>query len=259
VILTSTKKILRTLTNAVVLSAAVLPGCAHFGVAPGMTLRVQTAKVTSVIVDISQAGAFVGSSWTNEMTPGIVKHTPDAFAKYGIKADVLTLTNEGSIRELPRNSYVLVLSAKSHTYNSKVGNNYFFEVTFLSPQGAKLWHSTAGYLASPFMNYDESARYFSEMLAKHLNDAGMFSGNGDADDAKPSPTRLSKEAQIALEQYKTKPYPRAFVVEDGGHFFSAHGTLNNDRATPYVIAFKKCTDAGYTTCHLVAADDEVFD
>jgi hypothetical protein len=218
-------------------------------------LRTQTAKVSSIVVDISEAGQLVGPSWTKDIAPSIVKHAPAAFEKYGIQADVFTTTDEAVLRPSPpsRASYVVSVKAKDRYFNSRVGTTYGFDVTFLSPQGVKLWHGSAAFQGTPLRDYDATGQRFVERLAERLHAAGMFGGTGAEP---PKPFQLSDKGQTALRELQARRNPKAFVVEDGGHWFWAYGRGDG---TPRERTMKACTEAGYTSCRPLVLDDEVFD
>jgi hypothetical protein len=236
-------------------------GCSNFGVAPGVVVRADHPAITDLLVDVSKAdGLYARADWQTEFLPSLVKNAPGVFSKYNVRADVLTIANEAAARpsSIAGRAHRLTVTAKD--MYTGYGTAYGFTVTLYSPDGVKLWQSTAGFAGSPFRNQSEAAVMLLNNLAEKLQQAGMFSAKGDVGTSQLTAAHskeLTGKSLEAFEAFKFKPYPRAFVIEDGGHFFMEWGQHGNDSA-PAVRALEKCVHAGYKSCRVFAADNQVL-
>jgi len=237
----------------------LLQACNSIGVR-GTALRVPTDQVSNVVLDISQAGSLMGPFWNSDLAPAIATQAPAAFGKYGVKTDTYTLVNEAKTRPTPQsqNTYLLLVTANSR-YSGSSGTLYDMNITFLNPQGVKLWAGRSGFAWNPVRDYNETAKTFVEKLAQQLNDAGMFRGNSAAAALSTTPFEYSAAARAALDDYKFKPYPKAFVVEDGGRWITVFGRAIGNEGTPSERALKACTDAGFKGCRVLAVDNTIYE
>ena len=250
--------VLRMLACVLLMVTPLLQGCNAFGV-HGTALRAPAGHVENVVVDISAAGGLMGPFWKNDLEPAITDHTPAAFAKYGVKARTDTLANEESTRPASerRETYIVRISAKDR-WSGSSGTIYGLNVVLLSPQGVQLWAGTAGFAWNPVRDYDKSAQAFVENIAEQLNNSGMFSGTATVAASGPSKSGLSAGALAALEIYKSAPTPKAFVVEDGGHWVSVNDHGGKNATSPADRALAACAQAGFTGCRVVAVDNTVY-
>lgn len=245
------------LASLLVLFAA---GCSNFGVAPGVVIRADHPAVTDLLIDVSKAdGLYLSSDWQTDFLPSLVKNAPGVFSKYNVRANVVTMSNEAAARPSPRpeGAHVMTITAKDRY--TGYGTAYGFTVTLYSPEGVKLWQSTAGFAGSPFRDQSEAAVMLLNNLAQKLDQAGMFASKGDfsALQSRARPKELTGRSLEAFEAFKYKPYPRAFVVEESGHFFMEWGQQGRE-SPPAVRALEQCTRAGYKSCRVLATDGQVF-
>jgi hypothetical protein len=264
--------IVRTLVLLVALGTVLLTGCTEPKVR-GTLLRQPSSRIERLIIDTSMAyspNSPATNLWATVMRGGFGESAPQVFATYGVQAILANLDGEARTLVHSPRDYILVVSFKSGFYGS-TGNGAFFTLNLNDAFGHIVWTGNTFVSGSGNILTKNLGEVVANNIAKALalNELIAVSGSIDATSASAAsapglPAKLSPRSpltaqqQSAFDNFKSMDQPKAFVIGDGGVFFTASGKSPAE-PPPGLRALKACEDSKSTNCRVFSDGFRVLD
>lgn len=266
----------------------LLSACVHSGVATGTKLVARDTKVDQLAViyetpHFDEARGYnTAASWATqhwgELRPLLKEQTGPVMGRFAVKAHVYDEPPpHGTL--VVSEPFVLVVRITSASYTSRTGYGLLLNLALQDGRTREvIWTSSGNMSGGIVGKYDaEFAASFVEKIGTSLSKAGLLgaglasqgatvpeasasatAGASQPADAGPPPKRLGVaslrgEALVAFKEYKTKLFPRAFVLADDGYYTWLAGR-QWDGVPPSQRALETCKSAGHPNCHVISVD-----